>query len=481
MDAESGSDRLPTEMTTKAARSTPLAAVAFAVLAACGPGSVVQPLPGPAVQVAVSPRSASLQAGGTVDLTASVTGAQPGQPTTVTWSARDPSGAPVPGALAATAGGVRFTAPRVQGAHVVTATSDADPARSDSATVAVTVPGTCSDACPAPIAGVTWQCEKRYAYGANWAWRDFAGDFGGGWGPGVSAARSSFSSAMAAMKGAGVSVIRWWMFPRLVSPSIQWGADGAPSGIGGNLVADVQAALELAEQHDVYLMLTPFSFDNFRPTDGVQGPGIRAMVVDAARRRNLLDNLVKPVAQAVEASPHRKRAIAWDLINEPEWAVSGASLHGDEPFTPDSRCETVTHAQMEAFLADMAATLRGSSTALLTVGGAAIKWGRAWTGLGLDFYQLHYYDWVYEWYPYQTVTLASVGLTDRPVVMGEFPIQGLSAVAGRPARTAAQLSADLWSAGYAGALSWAYNDPAFPWSPSAVSAFPAQHPCETAY
>jgi len=464
-------------MIARTHRSTLLAA---GLLAACGPGTVERPLPSPVLQVTVTPKSASLQAGEVADFAAAVTGAKPGQPTTVTWSVRDPSGAQVPSALAATAGGVRFTAPRVAGVHVVTAASDADPSRSDSATVAVTVPGTCTDACPAP-AGVTWQCEKRFAYGTNWAWRDFAGDFGGGWGPGVAADRSSFSSAMAAMKAAGVSVVRWWMFPRLVSPSIQWGADGAPSGIAGSLAADLQAALELAEQHDVYLMPTPFSFDNFRPTDGVQGPGIRAMVVDAAKRRNLLDNLVKPVAQVVEASPYRKRVVAWDLINEPEWAVSGASLYGDEPFTPDSRCETVSHAQMEAFLADMAATLRASSTALLTVGGAAIKWGRAWTGLGLDFYQLHYYDWVYEWYPYQTVTLASVGLTDRPVVMGEFPIQGLSAVAGRPARTAAQLSADLWSAGYAGALSWAYNDPAFPWSPSAVSAFPAQHPCETAY
>jgi hypothetical protein len=435
----------------------------------------------PVVQVAVSPASASLETGQAADFSASVTGTRAGQPTTVTWRVADPSGASDPGALTALPAGVRFTAPLVTGIYTLTAVADADPSRSASATVVVRAGGTCADACPAPVAGVTWQCQKRFMYGTNWAWRDFAGDFGGGWGPGVTAARSSFSSAMSAMKSAGVSVIRWWMFPRLVAPSIQWGADGAPSGIGGSLVSDIQTALELAEQHDLYLMLTPFSFDNFRPTAADQGPGIKPMVIDAARRRRLLDNLVAPVARAVEASPYRHRMIAWDLINEPEWAIAGASLYGDEAFTPDSRCETVTHAQMEAFLADMVATLRANSTALVSVGGAAIKWGHSWIGLDLDFLQLHYYDWVYRWYPYQTVTLASVGLTDKPVVMGEFPMQGLTAQGGQPARTAAQLSADLWSAGYAGALSWAYNDSAFPWSPGAVSGFPSQHPCETAY
>ena len=124
-----------------------------------------------------------------------------------------------------------------------------------------------------------------------------------------------------------------------------------------------------------------------------------------------------------------------------------------------------------------------SLTALVSVGGAAIKWPKAWSQVGVDFYQLHYYDWVYEWFPYETVTLASVGLTSKPVVMGEFPIQGLSAIPSKslPAVSAAQFAAGLWTAGYGGALAWAFNDSSFPWSPSALLTFASQHACETKY
>jgi len=347
---------------------------------------------------------------------------------------------------------------------------------------------TCVDPCPV-AGGLGWGCAQRFALGANWAWLNFGGDFGGikPWNQlGVSGDPAKVSAALAAMKAAGVSVIRWWMFPRFYTDSISFGSDDAPSGIGGTLIADVQKALELAAQQDVYLMLTPFSFDGFAPTKteaGIYARGLQPMVLDAARRKKLIQNLIVPIAKAVEASPHRHRMLAWDLINEPEWAMTGANLYGAEPFDPEPGLQAITHAQMETFLKELTQALRGASSALVTVGGAAIKWGKAWTGVGLDFYQLHYYDWIYEWYPYKSVTPTSIGLTGKPVVMGELPTTGLSAIAGKglPAVTLGQLLADLWSGGYAGALPWAYHDSAFPWTPAPLQGFAAQHPCETRY
>lgn len=344
----------------------------------------------------------------------------------------------------------------------------------------------CIDLCSTD-GGVQWECKTRFLYGTNWAWRNWGADFGGvaAWGKqGVAQASVSVSSEMQAMRTAGVSVIRWWMWPRLLTESIQFGDDDAPSSIEGSLIADVQKALELAEVNDVYLIFTPFSFDNFAPTaveGGVLSRSLEPMVTDPARRQKLMDNLITPLAQAVESSPYRKRMIAWDMLNEPEWAIAGPGLYGGEDFTPSPSLEAVTHAQMEAFLKEMTSTLRASSRALVTIGSAAIKWSKAWSQVDVDFYQLHYYDWVYAWYPYQTVTLQSVGLTDKPVVMGEFPNQGLAAVGGNPARTAAELQTDLWNQGYAGTISWAYNDGPFPWDPAALATFASLHPCETAF
>jgi hypothetical protein len=344
------------------------------------------------------------------------------------------------------------------------------------------------DACATSGAGVTWRCETRFMYGANWAWRSFAGDFGGvsAWGlAGVDGNPAPFADGLAQMKASGASVIRWWMFPRLLTDTIQWGQDGAPSGIAPSLTADVQRALALAEAADVYIMLTPFSFDNFRPTtteNGVFSRSLAPMVTDPALRQKLMDNLLGPIADAVAQSPYKHRLIAWDIVNEPEWAITGPSVTGDPAFEGQPSLDLVTHAQMETFLGEAANLLRArSGGALVSVGGAAIKWPKAWSRIGLDFYQFHYYDWVYENFPYKQVTLASVGVTDRPVVMGEFPAEGLSAMGNLPARNASEFAADLSANGYAGALSWAFNDPSFPFDPSTVKPFADQRGCEARF
>jgi hypothetical protein len=346
------------------------------------------------------------------------------------------------------------------------------------------------DTCPASIVGITWDCKTRFMYGTNWAWETFGADFGGvaSWGaPGVAGDAGRYSESMRRMKAMGVNVIRWWMFPRFTSDSIQWNGAGGPSGIGGSLVADIHKALELAEQNDVYLMLTPFSFDNFYPTGdawGVYARSMKPILENPELRRDLVQNLLKPVAQAVESSPYARRMIAWDIINEPEWAVHGNGLPGDAPFpVPNGSVDTVTHDVMEAFLVEATAMLHENSRALVSVGGAGIKWPKAWSRVGLDFYQFHYYDWLYENFPYQTVTLASVGVTDKPVVMGEFPGQGLSAFPykGLPARSAAEFSHDLMQQGYAGSLSWALTDGGFPVNPDVTRSFADAHGCEVKY
>jgi hypothetical protein len=344
------------------------------------------------------------------------------------------------------------------------------------------------DGCGVEGNGIHWNGETRFMYGTNYAWRSFGADFGGvgSWGyAGIAGNPGPFSAALAQMKASGVSVVRWWMFPRFLTDQIQWGADGAPSGVSQSLLADVQKALELAAQNDVYLMLTPFSFDNFRPTTteyGVYSRGIQPMVVNDTLRQELMDNLLGPIADAVAQSPNKDRLIAWDIINEPEWAMTGPSLYGDPAFPAQGGLDLVTHAQMQTFVQQAAQVLRRSG-ALVSVGGAAIKWAKAWSHADLDFYQFHYYDWVYENYPLSTATLVSYGVTDKPVVMGEFPSDGLSAIpsAGLPARSAAQFSEDLLQAGYAGSLSWAFNDSSFPFDAASTKAFADAKGCGVAF
>jgi hypothetical protein len=336
-----------------------------------------------------------------------------------------------------------------------------------------------ADQCPYDD-GVTWQGKTRFMYGVNYAWYHFAGDFGGlsAWGnPGVAAAEATHRANLAEMRDHGVSVIRWWVFPDFRGDGVIFDGNDLPTGLSAGAVADVRKALELAELEDVYLMLCIFSFDGFFPSEEIAGvwtPGIEPMVTGAQARHFLLENVVRPLAQAVESSPYEHRMIAWDVINEPEWAITGSSLYGDADFEPMTGIDAVSHAVMESFIADTITVLRSESSALMTVGGAAFKWSNAWIGLDLDFHQFHMYEWINTWWPY-TDPPSAHGLDDKPVVMGEFPMGDL---------TLQDSYSDVVSAwftnGYGGALSWQYID-ADGGALDLVAAFGADHPCQTSY
>ena len=110
-------------MTSGAARSFASLAFVASLCAGCGSDAT-----GP-VAVAVSPTTSTLTTGQTQQFTATVTGAEHG---TVVWSVTG-------GTLQSTsANPVTYTAPTAPGTYSVTATSVADPTRSDTATITVT-------------------------------------------------------------------------------------------------------------------------------------------------------------------------------------------------------------------------------------------------------------------------------------------------------------------------------------------------------
>ena len=340
--------------------------------------------------------------------------------------------------------------------------------------------GGCVDPCPAPAGGVEWECRRRFMYGVNYAWLRFGGDFGGiaAWSQGgVVAERTAHRANLEAMRAAGASVVRWWVFPDFRGDGVVFDGAERPLGLGATALDDLREALALAEAADLYLMLCVFSFDGFRPSRDVAGvwtPGLARIATDPGLRRALLEDVVRPFAAAAEASPHRSRLLAWDVVNEPEWAMTGPSPYGDEDYAPNADLVPLGHADMETFVAETIAVLREESSALVTVGGAAMKWARAWSAVDLDFYQFHMYPWVNVWWPYDG-SPTDYGVDDRPVVMGEYPPGDLG-----PGLSYAEVTEAWYSIGYAGALSWQFiemDEPAL----ERVRAFAALHPCETRY
>lgn len=327
------------------------------------------------------------------------------------------------------------------------------------------------DSCPAPNGGITFDCEKRFLFGENYAWQNWGLDFGGG-SSGVAGNSAVVKAALQDMHSHGADAIRWWMFQELNGNNgLELDSNGIPTGNArGTLATDIQNALSLAAQIGVHYNFTLFSFDDFVLTTGRHD---MAPVITDATNRAKLTQFVGLVAAMVESDPNKDRVVSWDVINEPEWAIGGVDgdvdagvstgmdPYGDQAFNGGAAgkvYDLVTFTQMETFVRDTVTALHQNSSALVTVGSAAIKWKDAWQHVGLDYYTVHMYDWVNQYYPY-TASVASYGLT-LPVVMGEFPNQGLTGV---PFSTL--LSGILsGSVGYAGAMAWAYTDQGFPWT-----------------
>ncbi|WP_437736929.1 hypothetical protein [Sorangium sp. So ce1335] len=337
----------------------------------------------------------------------------------------------------------------------------------------------CVDECPANGGGITVGCKKRFLFGMNYAWHNFAGDFGGiaAWDKrGVTAEADTHARNLADMRAHGASVARWWMLPEIRGESVVFDANGDPAGLGETTRSDVQKALELADQADINLMFCLFSFDNFHPgrVDGdVKTVGLTPLVTDAARRAALIENVVRPIAQAVEQSPYRHRMVAWDVINEPELAITGQSPYGDPEYTPDPSVEPIAHEQMEAFLRDTIQALRAESQALITIGSASMKWKKAWSTTDIDFYTFHMNDRVNRYWPYNQ-SPRDYGITDKPVVMSDFPTAGLATA------DVSKLLESWYSQGYAGAISWAYTD-AVPGELASMKAFVDGKGCDVRY
>jgi hypothetical protein len=288
----------------------------------------------------------------------------------------------------------------------------------------------------------------------NYPWLAYGADFGrspwGYAGVALPQTRDAVADDFARIRAAGPSVVRWFLLCDGRS-GIRY-ENGVPAGPDESLFPDVAAALEVASQSNLRICFSLFDFLWLEVPDdtsraiaaGPVFPG-RGALQFAGGREALLRNILVPLLREFRAHPG---LASWEIVNEPEWAI---------PEFQRSRKAALPLADARAFFAEVAEAIREESGGVSsTLGSARLEWVRAWSEIGLDLLEAHYYP---ELERDQRLSLpqqlAGLGDLPAPLWLGELP----AADPGAPDYSLEAALTACRDAGLAGAGIWRWRPP----------------------
>ncbi len=314
---------------------------------------------------------------------------------------------------------------------------------------------------------------NHFLLGANLPWIRYGLDYGcsaatpaGGLNANADAA-GLLDVAMGRLRRDGVEAARVFVFGD-ARAGVRFAQDGTPEGLDVAVFPDLDVLLSTAERHRIGLYLVLFDAGLVAPPslqDGVRCGGHADVLAEPAKREALLGRVVEPLLRRYRGHP----AIdGWDLFDEPECATAGLACPHPARSLSARRWGQLTGllsaglravglggsslpapalvevSAMRSFLGAAVQAVRQHSGALATVGLASTANLSLVQGLGLDFYQAHW------WEPYGDAALRRAAADfrlDRPLVLGAFP----ATTASKSVKTVLDTAR---CAGYGGALVW---------------------------
>ena len=347
---------------------------------------------------------------------------------------------------------------------------------------------------------------ESYWHGCNYPWSTdgttvFYGlDFGANvWGShlGVSTRRAAVAADFARMAALGFTVARWFVFADGRS-GILYDDRGLPTGPDPHLFADLDAALEIAREAGVRLVLVlldhRWMFEGVRETiaDPATGALLEARLPDGRSRvlherigrESLLRGVFEPLLRRYGAAGERPdlaaQIFAVEFMNEPDFVVEewerDLSSRVSRPLPFDVLADLVTRLSQMVHL---------YTTALTTIGCARLHNLWAWDdpALELDFLALHSYpDLKHPEHDADVFGMAASSLgVHKRVVLGEFPCDGVRRHprgVSPPLRSLDEYLEFALAGGYSGAWPWSFSgsDDYGPVPEAPLQAFGARHP-----
>jgi hypothetical protein len=294
---------------------------------------------------------------------------------------------------------------------------------------------------------------RNFFLAVNYPWFTYGADFGRSpWdytGVALRQVREVVAADFADIRNSGVSVVRWFLLCDGRS-GIRY-ENGIPIGYDDLLFADVAAALDVALQSQLRICFSLFDFLWLQASEGTQRsadpngifPGRNALQF-AGGREALLQRVLIPLFHEFRSHP---ALFAWEIVNEPEWAI---------PEFQRSAKAALPFADARTFFEEIALAIHQESGEIpATLGSARLQWVRAWSEIGLDLFQAHYYPQLELDANSLSQQLAEPANLPQPLWLGEVP-------ANDPTTPSYSLEATLTAcrrAGLAGAGVWRWRPP----------------------
>ncbi|EGD45889.1 Dockerin type 1 [Ruminiclostridium papyrosolvens DSM 2782] len=316
--------------------------------------------------------------------------------------------------------------------------------------------------------GITWMDGKTlYPVGVNYAWYNWSYEFSdNNWNYNFSRIKSDLDT----MSTKGIHALRWWVFPDLAYGPLWSGPNEGSlcTGLPEKWVDHMKETCDYAYSKGIKIYWTITSFDCARADDAYDHDDI---IDNSTVLQSFLDNAMKPILQTLGTHPG---VLGWDIINEPEWIIKK-----EDNGEPNNKGEIFPLSAMRNYIKTTCEFIHQYAKQPVSFGSANMKWLGAqydlWDGLGLDFYDFHWYDWATPYFNPVTTPASSLKL-DKPVIIGEMmpDTQGSSLK-----MTHKQVLDAIYKNGYAGYMLWSWNDGAFdckPYVGNNFIDFAAEHP-----
>eukprot|EP01123_Difflugia_compressa_P000562 TRINITY_DN10655_c0_g1_i1.p1 TRINITY_DN10655_c0_g1~~TRINITY_DN10655_c0_g1_i1.p1 ORF type:complete len:348 (+),score=58.93 TRINITY_DN10655_c0_g1_i1:112-1155(+) len=324
---------------------------------------------------------------------------------------------------------------------------------------------------------VVTNAQTAWFNGLNVPWNHFGYDIGAG-----SFDQQWFETFFSTCSQNHVNSARFWVHcDGRATPNFN--SNGLVTGLSSTFISELIQLTDMAASHNVVLILTLWSFDMCKQETPT---GYHPQLLnDTSATKSYIDNALIPILKAMNNYTN----IVWEVINEPEWCIKE---------TPGNTPYMATLKQMQAFVGAIAEAVHRNSHQTVTVGSASLKWnsdanppavGNWWSDKAiqsaypssdakLDFYQIHYYDWMHnnDWGYDPCREPASYWKLDKPTIVGELPATGGSYY------TPIQLMTTSLQNNFWGTAFWSYNAD-FDWHKDidAWNTFYSQHSSISSY